>query len=119
MPLNEADTRAKLIDPAIKAVGWTEDHIKREETAGRIAIIGGKAVPRNLHAVQNPDSTPAVWRPIHPEAQGRDDGQVLPPFGGLMFASSPEHPAHCRRLALSQGPAGCGDGTRTRFPVGR
>lgn len=44
MPLNEAETRAKLIDPAIKAVGWTEAHIKREETAGRIAIIKGKAV---------------------------------------------------------------------------
>jgi len=44
MPLNEAETRAKLIDPAIKAVGWTEDHIRREETAGKIAIIRGKAV---------------------------------------------------------------------------
>lgn len=44
MPLNEAETRAKLIDPAIKAVGWTEEHIKREETAGRIAILRGKAV---------------------------------------------------------------------------
>ncbi len=42
MPLNEADTRIKLIDPAIQAVGWTEEHIKREETAGRIAIIGGR-----------------------------------------------------------------------------
>ena len=44
MSLNEAETRAKLIDPAIKAVGWTEEHIRREETAGRIAIIKGKAV---------------------------------------------------------------------------
>lgn len=43
MPLNEADTRAKLIDPAIKAIGWTEEHIKREEVAGRIAVINGKA----------------------------------------------------------------------------
>lgn len=30
----EADTRAKLIDPAIHARGWTEEHITREETAG-------------------------------------------------------------------------------------
>ncbi len=43
MPLNEADTRAKLIDPAIHARGWTEDLIRREETAGTIEIIGGKA----------------------------------------------------------------------------
>jgi len=34
MSLNEADTRAKLIDPAIHKRGWTEDLIRREETAG-------------------------------------------------------------------------------------
>lgn len=34
MSRNEADTRAKLIDPTIVSRGWTEkDHIKREETA--------------------------------------------------------------------------------------
>ena len=43
MPLNEADTRKQLIDPAIKSIGWTEGHIKREEVAGRIAVINGKA----------------------------------------------------------------------------
>ena len=42
MPLNESDTRAKLIDPAIHARGWTEDLICREETAGAIEIIDGK-----------------------------------------------------------------------------
>ncbi|MBU2574344.1 MAG: DEAD/DEAH box helicase family protein [Elusimicrobia bacterium] len=42
MSLNEADTRAKLIDPAIHAHGWTEDLIRREETAGAIEIIDGK-----------------------------------------------------------------------------
>jgi type I site-specific restriction endonuclease len=36
MPLNESDTRAKLIDPAIHSRGWTEDLIRREETAGAI-----------------------------------------------------------------------------------
>jgi type I restriction enzyme, R subunit len=43
MPLNEADTRAKLIDPAIHKCGWTEDLIRREETAGTVEIINGKA----------------------------------------------------------------------------
>lgn len=42
MNLNEADTRAKLIDPAIHARGWTEELIRREETAGAIEIIDGK-----------------------------------------------------------------------------
>jgi type I restriction enzyme R subunit len=40
--LSEADTRAKLIDPALQARGWTEDLIRREETAGAIEIIAGK-----------------------------------------------------------------------------
>ncbi len=41
MSLNEADTRAKLIDPALHSSGWGEDLIKREETAGAIEIING------------------------------------------------------------------------------
>jgi len=48
MPLNEADTRAKLIDPALHSKGWTEDAIKREVTAGAIEIVGG--VPRQRAA---------------------------------------------------------------------
>jgi len=43
--LNEADTRAKLIDPKLRAAGWGESQIEREHyflrgrafTAGRIS----------------------------------------------------------------------------------
>jgi type I restriction enzyme R subunit len=42
-PFSEADTRAKLIDPAIHARGWTEDLICRKETAGAIEIGEGGA----------------------------------------------------------------------------
>lgn len=42
MPLSEADTRAKLIDPAIYACGWTEELIRREETAGAIDVVEGR-----------------------------------------------------------------------------
>ena len=38
MNFNEADTRAKLIDPAIHRRGWTEDLVRREETAGRSGV---------------------------------------------------------------------------------
>lgn len=41
MALNEADTRAKLIDPALHRRAWTEDLIRREETAGAIEIVDG------------------------------------------------------------------------------
>lgn len=40
--LSEADTRAKLIDPILHRLGWTEDLIHREETACGIDIIDGK-----------------------------------------------------------------------------
>ena len=43
MPLTESDTRAKLIDPALHVRGWTEDLIRREETAGTVEIIEGRA----------------------------------------------------------------------------
>ncbi len=41
--MTEADTRARLIDPAIHARGWTEEFIRREESAGAVEILGGKA----------------------------------------------------------------------------
>ena len=42
MSLTEADTRAKLIDPALHRRGWTEDLIRREETECGIDIIDGR-----------------------------------------------------------------------------
>lgn len=42
-PYGEADTRAKLIDKRLYEVGWTEEHIRREETAGGIEVIDGEA----------------------------------------------------------------------------
>lgn len=50
MSFNEADTRAKLIDPAIHKSGWTEDLLRREETAGTVEIIIGmiEALPAVL-----------------------------------------------------------------------
>src|SRR5208337_2832368 len=47
MALNEADTRAKLITPAMYKRGWTEDLIRREETAGSVEIISGRARRRS------------------------------------------------------------------------
>src|SRR6202035_1308623 len=67
MLLNEADTRAKLIDPAIHKRGWTEDLIRREETAGTVEIINGKARRRSrgkidyvLRAKVNVDTQPVA-----------------------------------------------------------
>lgn len=84
MTLNEADTRAKLIDPEIHARGWTEDLIRREETAGAIEIIHGKARQRSkgrvdylLRVKVNPDTQPVAIALIEAKAEG------LPPAHGL------------------------------------
>ena len=47
-PLSEADTRAKLIDPAIHARGWSEDFICRETTLGAVEIVAGKGRRRAM-----------------------------------------------------------------------
>lgn len=43
MALSEADTHAKLVNPAIYARGWTEDHLKREETTGPVDMVADRA----------------------------------------------------------------------------
>jgi type I restriction enzyme R subunit len=84
LALNESDTRAKLIDPALHTRGWTEDLIRREETAGAIDIIGGKArkqakgrVDYTLRVKVNPNTQPVAIALIEAKAEN------LPPTHGL------------------------------------
>src|SRR5579875_3512660 len=42
IPLSEADTHGKLVNPALYGRGWTEAHIKREETLPPVEIVGGR-----------------------------------------------------------------------------
>lgn len=84
MSLNEADTRAKLIDPALHSHGWTEDLIKREETARPIDIIGGKGrrvrsgkTDYTLRVKIKPDSQPIALALIEAKAE------KYPPDHGL------------------------------------
>lgn len=42
MNFNEAETRSKLIEPALRECDWTENLICREETTGAIEIVDGK-----------------------------------------------------------------------------
>ena len=84
MTLNESDTRAKLIDPALHTHGWTEDLIRREETAGAIVIEGGKAVKKSkgrvdyvLRVKVGSESQPVAVAVIEAKAES------LPPNHGL------------------------------------
>ena len=51
MTFGEADTRAKLIDPALHKRGWTENLIRREETSGSVEIIDSKPRKRSKRRV--------------------------------------------------------------------
>ncbi|MCE5192531.1 MAG: hypothetical protein ABFD13_02755 [Candidatus Cryosericum sp.] len=44
MSLSESDTRAKLIDLAPHEHQWTEDLIRREESADRIRMVDGNPI---------------------------------------------------------------------------
>src|SRR5439155_10313845 len=84
MPLGEADTRAKLIDPAMHARGWTEDLIRREETAGAVEIVGERARRRprgridyTLRVKVNSESQPVAVALMEAKAEH------LPPAHGL------------------------------------
>ena len=84
MPYNEADTRAKLIDPALRKCGWTEDHIKREESAGAIYIVGKTArkqakgrLDYTLRVAVNSQTQPVAVALIEAKAEH------LPPNNGL------------------------------------
>lgn len=96
MPLSEADTRAKLIDPAIHRCGWTEELIRREETAGAIEIIDGKPRKRSrgrtdyvLRVKVNIDTQPVALALIEAKAEH------LPATHGLEQAKLY---AACKRL---------------------
>lgn len=93
MGFNESDTRSKLIDPSLYGRGWTEAHIRREETAGAIYIIDGKPrkqargrVDYTLRVRVNQNSQPVAVAII--EAKSED----FPPTHGLeqakLYASS-------------------------------
>jgi len=76
MTLNEAETRAKLIDPAIHARGWTEDLIRREESAGAVEIVDGKPRKRSkgrvdyiLRVKVTQDSQPVALALIEAKAE--------------------------------------------------
>ncbi|HKI31846.1 MAG TPA: DEAD/DEAH box helicase family protein [Gemmataceae bacterium] len=96
MNYNEADTRAKLLDPAIHKRGWSEDLIRREETAGAIEVLGGKARRRargkidyTLRIKVNPDTQPVAVALIEAKKE------ALPPGHGLDQAKGY---ATCKRL---------------------
>ena len=99
MPYNEADTRAKLIDPAIHKQGWTEDLIRREETAGTVEIINGKARRRSrgkidyvLRVKVNVDTQPVALALIEAKKESLPAGHGLDQAKGY---------AECKRPALS------------------
>ena len=81
--LSEADTRAKLIDPALHARGWDESMIGREVTPGRVAI--GRGRPYRSHKrmdyvllVPNPaGGEPLATAILEAKREGLDPGRGI------------------------------------------
>ena len=70
---SSARRRRCLIDPATKARGWGEEHIRREETAGRIAIIRGKPVRSRLGRAETIEEAVYDLKAVNPNAAGPGD----------------------------------------------
>lgn len=43
--MNEADTRARLIDPKLKQSGWTDTQITREQQPSTVVYLDGAKEP--------------------------------------------------------------------------
>jgi len=89
MGMSEADTRANLIDPVLRDKGWTQEYVKREETARAVEIVNGVARKRpkgrvdyTLRVKVNAESQPVAVALI--EAKAED----LPPTHGLEQAKA-------------------------------
>jgi len=84
MALSESDTRAKLIDPALHLRGWTEDLIRREETAGTIEIIESRPrrqskgrIDYTLRIKVNPNTQPVAVALIESKPENAPPNQGL------------------------------------------
>ncbi len=96
MTLSEADTRAKLIDPALYARGWKEDNLRREETAGAVDMHAGRARRRShgrmdyiLRVKVTPDSQPVAMALLEAKAE-----HLAPDYG----LEQEKAGASCKRL---------------------
>ena len=90
----EADTRAKLIDPALYSLGWSEEHIRREETAGGIEIVEGVArrqsrgrVDYTLRVRVTTPSQPVALAYVEAKAENKPPTEGLQQVKGYAAAS--------------------------------
>ncbi|MEQ1776408.1 MAG: DEAD/DEAH box helicase family protein, partial [Burkholderiales bacterium] len=92
--LNEADTRAKLIDPAIYQCGWSEEFISREVTLGPVEVVAGKARRRSrgrsdyvLRIRVNAETQPVAVALLEAKKEDLPPGHGLNQAKGYLAAS--------------------------------
>jgi type I restriction enzyme R subunit len=80
MSFNEADTRAKLIDPKLRAAGWDESRIRREfyYTKGRVYLVGDehrRKMPKKVdYLLQEPSGLKLALVEAKDESHSPGDG---------------------------------------------
>lgn len=101
MPFSEADTRAKLIDPAIRSRGWSEASIRREETAGPVLVVGerGRRGRKRIDYVLRVPARPGS-EPILPVALIEAKAEGASPAKGLEQAKLYGRQHHVRFVFL-------------------
>jgi hypothetical protein len=102
-------TRAKLIDPALHARGWTEELIRREQTAGAIEVVEGRPrrrargrVDYTLRVRVNPGTQPVAVALIEAKSARRPAGRLPPwPPCPLPFSRGPSRGASDAEALIS------------------
>jgi type I restriction enzyme R subunit len=93
--LSEADTRSKLIDPAVASVGWHEDLIRREVqvTQGRLYLVGNETHRRKplwadyvLYRCGVPIAVMEAKDESHPVASGLQQAKAYAEMLDVRFA---------------------------------
>jgi type I restriction enzyme R subunit len=78
MPRNEAQTRRDLIDPALSARGWTQDHVKVEVSTGGYDIVTRKRRQGRtdylLRIIVSRDTQPVSVALIEAKAEDKSPG---------------------------------------------
>ena len=102
---NEADTRAQLIDPQLKAAGWTDSQVTREHTYHRDrAYTDGRIYLRGDQARRGARSSQTMPRPTH---RKRKPGRWVSTYSQETIVASgvwpwvSSSPAARARLAIS------------------
>jgi len=94
MSMSEADTRANLIDPVLRDKGWTQEYVKREETARGARNLSGTATSPRCTSGGHGDRWPAEAQNLEPHLHTRGNVDTRTPEELLYIIEAKSREVH-------------------------